>query len=388
MKITDADFSNFKDKIERDRMTLLSDVVNISEIPAPTGEEDRRAEMLVRKFREIGVDNVYRDSAGNVVAHAKQRDVPALCVTAHLDTVFDSSVNHTVTVDDQYLTGPGVGDDSLGLATLLSMRRILGDKEPGNLIFVATAATEGQGNLRGSRYFVDNCREEIGFVFCLEGHGLGRIDHWSLGTVRLQITARSEGGHVWREETGENPIGVISRLIDRFQEIEEEYKNGNKFSIINAGIIEGGTAFNTVPYSCDLSLEIRSDDEDLLEELRENVLTAVNNIEEKSGSELEVREVSRRPVTHLDADHWLITEVEDIQSRLSVESVKGPASSDGCIFLDAGLPTVTLGLARGEHRHRISEKIAIDSLMDGQLQVMLASIGCFRRLNEENNSGD
>ncbi|MGM0380902.1 MAG: M20/M25/M40 family metallo-hydrolase [bacterium] len=381
MEITEADIEKYKARVENDRMTLLSDVVNISEVPAPTGEEDARAEILIQKFREIGVDNVYRDSEGNVVAHAKERDVPAVCVTAHLDTVFEKSVNHTVTIDDQFISGPGVGDDSLGLATLLSMRRLLPENEPGNLIFVATTGTEGRGNLKGSRYFVENCREDIGCVFCLEGHGLGRIDHWSLGTVRLQVTGRSEGGHVWRDETGQNPISVMSRLIDKIHLVEEEFEEDDNFSIINAGMIEGGTAFNTVPYSCELSLEIRSDDEDLLSEMSNRVLNVVHEVEEATSIDMEVQEVSRRPVTGLSEDNWFIDEVEAVHSQLGIDSILGPASSDSCIFLNAGLPTVTLGLARGENRHRTSERVYIDTLPAGQLQVLLAAVGAARRLN-------
>ncbi|MFB6226922.1 MAG: M28 family peptidase, partial [bacterium] len=233
--MTESDFESFRQQVRNDRMTLLTDIVNISQTPAPTFDEGERAQLMERRFREEGVDNVYQDPEGNVVAQIKSRDVPAVCLTAHLDTVFDRSVDHTVHVDDREITGPSVGDDSLGLATLLSMIRLLPVDDIGHLILVATTGTEGDGNLRGSRYFVEHCRSDIGFAYCLEGHRLGRIDHWSLGNNRIRISAESRGGHVWRdrEKTGRNPIEVIGTLIKRLSEIEREMESRDPLSFIN-----------------------------------------------------------------------------------------------------------------------------------------------------------
>ncbi|MFP4687669.1 MAG: M20/M25/M40 family metallo-hydrolase, partial [bacterium] len=278
------------------------------------------------------------------------------------------------------LRGPGVGDDSLGLATLLSLCRLLPEEQPGNLILVATTSTEGQGNLRGSRYFVKNCRDPLGFVVCLEGHGLGRIDHWSLGTLRLHIEAQSKGGHVWRDRTGENPIEVMSDIISKLKDVKKSVAGEKDFGIINPGRIKGGRAFNTVPYGCELDLEIRSDATETLNELCEKVFAIVKEIDNETTVKLRIREVSRRPVSGIEPDHWLVETVSELHKQLAIDSRLGPASSDGCIFLDSGIPTITLGLARGSNRHRKSESIAIDSLNAGQLQTVLSIIAARRRL--------
>lgn len=382
MGLERLDKHTLREEVARDRMNLISDVVKISQTPAPTFHERDRAEVLAARFEELRVDDVYIDPAGNVVAHRKSRDVPPICVNAHLDTVFDSSVNHTAHVDDRVITGPGVGDDSLGLATLLSIVRLLPEEKPGNLIFLASSGTEGQGNLRGSRYFVEKLERDLGCTVCLEGHDLGRIDYWSLGTIRLHVTAESQGGHIWRDDVGENPVRVVSDLVTRLYELQEEYNDSDKYAAINAGRLEGGATFNTVPYDCELDVEIRSDDRQLMNKLNSRVKQLIEDSKVHSTVSLTVEEVTRRPVSGLDEGHWLIEEIEKTHDELGLRSQKGPASSDGCVFIDNGIPAVTLGLARGHRQHHEDESIEISSLESGQLQVMLSLLACGRYLNE------
>lgn len=382
MALSEQNVAQLRESIYEDRVTLLSDIVNISQTPAPTFDETERGRLMEGRFKELGVDNVYRDPEGNVVAHVKQHDVPAVCVTAHLDTVFARSVNHTVLVDDRHVRGPSVGDDSLGLASLLSILRLLDRDELGHLILVATTGTEGEGNLKGSRYFVENCRADIDFALCLEGHGLGRIDHWSLGTRRFQIRAESDGGHVWRDQTGENPIESFGDLISQLREVHREFRDQDPVGLVNLGMIRGGSAFNTVPYECELDVELRSPDSDVLVQLIDRVFDAVQQTNTQTEVDYSLKEVSRRPASSIPADHWLVNCLESIHERLDLPAEKGPASSDSCVFLDAGIPTLTLGLARGRNKHRQNEEIDIESLETGQLQLMMGLIEATRQSRE------
>lgn len=383
LSLDDAELDELRAAIQQDRVSLISDIVNISQTPAPTFDESERAELMEKRFREMGVDNVYRDPEGNVVAHVREQEEPVVCVCAHLDTVFGRSVDHNVHVDDRVIQGPSVGDDSLGLASLLSVLRLIEPDRTGHLILIATTGTEGDGNLRGSRYFVENSRYDIDLALCLEGHGLGRIDHWSLGTRRLRIRAESEGGHVWRDQTGENPIEAVGELITRLRSIGKKYREGNPMGIVNVGLIRGGSAYNTVPYECDMNVEIRSPDASTLDRLFDRVFEAVESVNQDTRVDISVQEVSRRPASGIDDDHWLVRTMESIHERLSLPSQKGPASSDGCVFLDAGIPTLTLGLARGRDKHRENEQIDVESLGDGQLQLVLGILEGVHQLPQQ-----
>lgn len=386
MSLSPSTVDALKNDISDDRMTLISDLVKISQTPAPTFDEEERAQLMVSLFEEYGVDVVDRDDAGNVIGRVQERDVPAVCLVAHLDTVFDRSIDHTVNLDDRVIQGPGVGDDGLGLATLLSVLRLLPKKDLGNLVLLATTGTEGDGNLRGSRHFAQNHSTDIGFTLCLEGHRLGRIDHHSLGTRRVHIDAESDGGHVWRDQTGTNPIEVLGDLVVRIRTLNESYNGSGTDHVINFGMIQGGSAYNTVPYEGELNVEVRSSDTDILMSLINDINEIVDETDGETDVDLSIEQVSERPVSGIGTDHWLVKTIRDVHDQIGVSTELGAASSDSSVFLDAGIPTVTLGLADGANKHRPNETIEIDSLETGQLQVLLSVIeGLNRCLSETRN---
>jgi acetylornithine deacetylase/succinyl-diaminopimelate desuccinylase-like protein len=90
------------------------------------------------------------DEVGNLWARVRPGQGPAVVICAHLDTVFDDAVDHKVRRDGTLLRGPGVGDDSVGVAALSAVGALLADT-PGTapVWIVATVGEEGLGNLLG-----------------------------------------------------------------------------------------------------------------------------------------------------------------------------------------------------------------------------------------------
>ena len=380
MVLSDSTVQDFRQTIEKDWNTLIADWVKIAETPAPTGEEQRRAQIVAELFREYGAETVEQDGLGNVIARTREETSPTLAITAHLDTVFDHSVDHTVSLDDRVIQGPGVGDDSLGLAALVSLLRTLPRRDLGDCLLVATCGTEGEGNLLGSREFLEAFSDQLDFALCLEGHRLSRIDHRSLGTHRIKIRAKSDGGHVWRDETGVNPIEVLSDLIVELKQVTALKKEEG---IVNFGMFRGGSAYNTVPYEAELKVEIRVSRHELLSELTAKLEQTVDSFAMDSSLELGIETVSRRPVAEIPREHWLVRSVESVHDQIGLNSRFGAASSDSSVFLDAGVPAVTLGLAEGENKHRPNETIDLSSVRTGQLQLLLSIIEASKQFRRE-----
>ena len=72
----------------------IEEQIRITEIPAPTFKEQRRAAYFKRRFAELGLKNVRIDSVGNVIGERPGTEQgPTLVVVAHLDTVFDESTD-------------------------------------------------------------------------------------------------------------------------------------------------------------------------------------------------------------------------------------------------------------------------------------------------------
>src|SRR2546423_8086388 len=127
VRVTDVASDTFRD-LTRERRWLgeldgdiLQTQVEVSQIAAPTGSEERRAEWIARRFADIGL-RARLDEAGNVVAHAPGAYAGSpVVVCAHLDTIFPMETTLTVRRDGDRLVGPGICDNGRGLAVMLAI---------------------------------------------------------------------------------------------------------------------------------------------------------------------------------------------------------------------------------------------------------------------------
>ena len=101
--------------------------IQIQQIPSPTFQEKERAEFVRDLFLSEKLEDVEIDETGNVLgcyrsrlSHSSRYTRPVV-VTAHLDTVFPTSVDLTIHNEGERIYGPGLGDNSLGIAGLLGL---------------------------------------------------------------------------------------------------------------------------------------------------------------------------------------------------------------------------------------------------------------------------
>ncbi len=112
------------DGIKADDARTLQDQIRITEIPAPPFMESARANYFAKQLREFGLTDVATDGEGNVVALRKGSvGRPKVVLLAHLDTVFPEGTDVTVREWADAYYAPGIGDDSRGLAVVLSVLR-------------------------------------------------------------------------------------------------------------------------------------------------------------------------------------------------------------------------------------------------------------------------
>jgi len=101
---------------------ILHAQITLAEIAAPTGEEAERGAFVASRFHALGLRDVEVDGAGNVVGRRPgRRDVDPIVVCAHLDTVFPRGTSLSVRRDGDRLIGPGINDNSRGLAVMLAI---------------------------------------------------------------------------------------------------------------------------------------------------------------------------------------------------------------------------------------------------------------------------
>src|SRR6187549_306905 len=113
--------------IKADDARTLDEQKRITEIPAPPYKEKIRAEYYQKRMQELGFKDAAIDAEGNVIALRKGSGGgrPKLVVSAHLDTVFPEGTDVTVKEKDGAIVAPGIGDDSRGLAAMLSLIKVM-----------------------------------------------------------------------------------------------------------------------------------------------------------------------------------------------------------------------------------------------------------------------
>src|SRR6476646_1010124 len=142
------------DGIKADDERAFAEQKRITEIPAPPFKEKLRAEYYLKRMQELGFKDASIDGEGNVIALRKGSGGgrPKLVVSAHLDTVFPEGTDVGVKEKDGTILAPGIGDDSRGLAALLSLIKSINTNDiaaVGDVMFVGTVGEEELGNLRG-----------------------------------------------------------------------------------------------------------------------------------------------------------------------------------------------------------------------------------------------
>jgi len=346
----------------------------IQQVPAPTGDEHERAEFIAARLRHLELDDVQVDDTPNVYARvAGTSSGRGLMVSAHLDTVFPKGTDLANRREDERLFGPGIGDNSMGLAGLLTLARGLatGEQPPGcDVWFVANAGEEGLGDLKGMRRAVDRLGARIKGCLVLEGVSSGpwTITHRGLGVRRYRIEAQARGGHSWGSFGEPSAIHLLVRLADRITRWEVPKSPRTTFNI---GVIEGGTSVNTIAEQASLLLDLRSENAEELKKLIARTEELVAAADAIGDAQIVATVVGDRPTGEIAADHPLVIAASEVLSSLGVPSQDirlRIGSTDANIPLSRGIPAVTIYLAEGHDVHRLSEWLSLTPLPTGLAQ--------------------
>lgn len=348
---------------------LLDLAVRIQQIPAPTFAEAERAHFVKGLFESNDLQDVSMDAAGNVYARlAGQGAGKPLVVSAHLDTVFPIETDLAVSRQPDRIAGPGIGDNSLGVAALFDLLwrlRAHGVCLPGDLWLVANVCEEGLGDLRGMRAVVERFGAQALAYLAFEGLSLGFIQHRGLDVRRYRISAQTSGGHSWADHGQPSALHELARLVTQLISIPlpEQAR-----STLNVGRMAGGTSVNAIASEAWLELDLRSEDTRALDGLVRQVENLVG-IAASPGVRLEATLIGQRPSGALPASHPLVglaercLQVQGIQPKLTI------GSTDANAPLSCGYPALVLGVTTGGGAHTLDEYIHTEPAARGMAQI-------------------
>ncbi len=367
------------DHIDRDRLVKL--VMDLVDIPSPTGEEENMARAVHSELAEAGFDATLQpigDDRYNAVGRMQgQGGGKSLMFNGHLDTSFGPDQAHrgigyeckATLVEDEWIYGMGSFNMKSAMGTYITAAEAIrkaGIKLGGDIVIAGVAGEiekapvndyEGrqyQGYGVGTKYAITH-----GAVadFCILGEPTNMmLIPRHCGTTWVKITVPGRLIHTAWSDVDSNAINKSRKVLDAIHEWIPGYCKRNQAGDfqpkVNVAAIEGGWPWRgaRTPDDCCIYLDVRTLPENLpvdaYNEVRELIRNVVNENSELEGTKAEI--FVSAPGTSIPDDHELITTIIDAHTQLLNKAPEMGVEtwySDAAHMNRYGIPTVNYGSA-------------------------------------------
>jgi tripeptide aminopeptidase len=385
-------FAAVSARLAEDHDRLISEIIRLTEIPAPPFQEAERARAFLTIVREHGLQEVRIDPEGNVTALRRGEGQGLLCVAAHLDTVFPPGTDVRVRREGTRLYAPGVGDDTRSLAVLLAWMRALdatGIRTRADVLFVADVGEEGPGDLRGMRYLFEKgeyAGRITGFI-TVDSPDMERVVMTGVGSKRYRVTFRAPGGHSYGAFGLVNPLYAMADAIGRLSRIEVRSEPRTTFC---SSLTGGGTSINSIPNEVWTEFDLRSESASELARLEAEFTRIIAASAEAENSVRSVRDgpvtvelakIGDRPAGQIDS-RAVLPRIACAALRAHGFDPRFEASStDANLPMSLGIPAIKIGSGgTGGRAHSLDEWIDVEAEnslrgMRAGLATLLAAAG-------------
>ena len=365
--VASARFQAAKAFIRSDHERFVKELIALTEIPAPPFKEERRASAYLKMLQQLGLSDVERDEEGNVMGIRRGTGGgPMLAVLAHLDTVFPEGTDVKVRREGTRLMAPGVGDDTRGLALMLSVIRAMNAAKfetRSDLLFVGNVGEEGEGDLRGVKYLLrkGKYKDRIKQFLAIDGGEQGSITRGGVGSKRYRVTFKGPGGHSYGAFGLVNPAYAMAASIARFSDVHVPSSPKTTF---NVGVVAGGTSVNSIPSEVSMDVDIRSESCAELAKVDAAFLSIVNSAVADENRARSTREgrieanpkvIGERPCGETALDAPIVKTTTAAVQAFGLKPSYGISSTDSNIPMSMGIPALTIGRGPGGRAHSPDE---------------------------------
>lgn len=371
--------------IEEQTAQTLADHILLTEIEAPPFKEEKRAAQFVKMIKEIGVDSIWIDEVGNVLALRKgEKRGRVVALDAHLDTVFPEGTDVKVKMRGDTLYAPGAADDTRGLAMVLRVLEVMNTakiKTESDLLFIGSVGEEGLGDLRGVKHIFSDKGTKIDSWIAIDGGSIGRVNNQGLGSHRYRVTFKGPGGHSWGAFGLANPHHALGSAMHYFSQAANIFTSYGPKTSYNVGVISGGTSINSVPFSSTMEIDMRSVSPARLDSMDVILKNAVNqalitqNEMRRLGAPLTVDfvKIGDRPSGELSEDLPIVQRAMACTAFMGKRPQLTRGSTNSNIPISMGIPAVTIGRGGvGRNAHSLHEWwLDIEGYKSTQMALML-----------------
>lgn len=352
------------DAVERDRDAIVAQWRALTEIPAPSGQEAKRAEYVEALLRQYGLADVHRDSVGNVMGTRRGTGGgKRVVLDAHLDTVFAVETNVTTRLENGRLHAPGVGDNTRNVAALLAMIRAMNEaglQTKGDLTFLFTV--EEETSFRGVDQFLADHKANVDRFVALDG-GYTSFTYGGTGIYWHRYHILGPGGHTRSDASRPSATLPLARAIERIYALPIP-----KGSWLNVGMLGGAEVFNAKAADAWMSVDLRSTVQPDLQRLDATIQQIVREEAERAGMTMKRDIVSTEEVASLPnhRNSEMVATVEAVFRAFEFDpDIIDTASNHTSAALRAGIPAVGMGTAPCEGAHALQESCEVEPIFKG-----------------------
>ncbi|MDG5470726.1 M20/M25/M40 family metallo-hydrolase [Jeotgalibacillus sp. ET6] len=360
---------------------LLDEFLELVQVDSETKYEAEIAEVLKKKFSDLGV-HVAEDSSMSETGHGAnnlictlegtKQGADPIYFTSHMDTVTPGKGIKPV-VKDGYVHSDGTtilgADDKAGIAAMIELVHQLKENQVshGTIQFIITAGEES--GLVGAKA-LDPSYVKAKYGFAVDSDGdVGGIIVAAPTQAKVRAVIHGKTAHAGvAPEKGVSAITIASKAIASMPlgRIDEE-------TTANIGRFEGGSATNIVCDRVDILAEARSLVPEKMEAQADKMKEAFENAASEMGGKAEVEIEIMYPGFKFEEQDEVVqialAAVEAIGRTSSLLTSGG--GSDANVIAGMGVPTVNLAVGY-EEIHTKNEKMPIKEL--NKLTELLVSI--------------
>jgi len=290
-----------------------------------------------------------------------------ITLSGHMDTVHPvgSFGTPAVKMDDKFIYGPGVTDCKGGavaaLMAMTALKNISFTERPIRLLLQSDEENHSASSNKATiNYICDKAKDSVAFLNCESTRGNTAV-LWRKGicTYRFEIKGKS----IHASRCAEGGVSAIAEAAHKIIELEK-MKDADGVTC-NCGLIEGGTAPNSVPDTCSFIAEIRFNNKD--EWIKgENIIKTVAEKSYVEGSECTLTNLLGRPAMEKsECNFALLQRINEIYADCGLPQLEARQSlggSDAAEVTVSGIPCVdSIGVA-GDKIHTPDEYGVLSSL--------------------------
>ena len=363
---------SFVDEIRSIRETIISNIVLIGQIPAPTFREQDRAKIFLERLADFQVDECTTDAYQNPIGiiRGTNSSRPPIFVVAHLDTFFGKDVDHNYIITEKSIIGAGILENSVSVGVLASLPEIfrkLNLSFESDIVLAGVVQSIGKGNLRGIRHLLKSWPSPIRGGICIEGCELGRLNYYSDGMIRCNLDCNISSNTRWEHHFRPNAILVINEVVNQILKMRLPQKPRSR---VIFGKISGGIKHGLIAYDAKLGFEIQSTSDIMVKAMMNEISDIISGVSHEYGVNLKLKAISNLSASRLKYNHPLVKNTVAVMETLGINPVSEPSVSELSIFLARNIPAVTLAITKGKNYHLENSRMLIEPMFKGIAQVI------------------